>query len=133
MDRCEQAEWRQTLRRVHQYLYPDWPDHYEPFDRLNLLCFAGQLPLLPIVRGLMPYGHCIGQTRIDIHPPRIEIGTYARLRDPQFFEDNLVHEMLHAWLLLNDKCVHHNSRAWCQEIERITPLLGLSPIHAEPI
>lgn len=122
-----------ALRRVHRYLYPDWPDPYDAFDRLNKLCFGGRLPTLPIERGLMPYGKCLGQTSCHLVPPRIAIGTYSPNRQPQFHDDVLVHEMLHAWLALHGESPKHNFWPWCREIERITPLLGLAPIQAAPV
>lgn len=122
-----------ALRQVHKYLYPDWPDPYEAFDRLNQLCFGGKLPTLPIERGLMPYGHCLGQTACHLMPPRIAIGTYQAVRDPGFHDDVLLHEMVHAWLAINDRNPKHNFRPWCEEIERITLLLGLPAIQAAPV
>jgi hypothetical protein len=122
-----------ALREVHRFLYPELADPYEAFDRLNKLSFDAELPTLPIERGLMQYGKCLGQTSCHLVPPRIAIGTYRPNRDPQFHDDVLVHEMLHGWLAMNGQNPQHNFWPWCQEIERITPLLGLRPIKAGPV
>ncbi len=121
---------------------------FDVFDELNGLCFDGRLKPRPIVWGLTPHGKALGYYSsrdglITLHTSLVRpSGDAWRLRSllgERFARDVLVHEMVHAsqYELLghvkfggNDT---HNCASWCDEIVRVTPLLGLPPIKAAPV
>lgn len=121
----------EILRCAHAITYPDYGNVYQAYDELNELCFDGSLPTLPIRHGIMPYGRCIGLTSYR-DSPLISLAENI-MRDDEKWRDVLIHEMLHAALMLAKRNPDHNKVPWCEEITRITPLLGLPPIKAEPI
>jgi hypothetical protein len=41
--------------------------------------------------------------------------------------------MVHAKLILAGKCPDHNALPWCEEIERLSPLVLANPIQAKPV
>lgn len=111
----------------------------EEFSRLNVDIWDGELPDLPIVIGITAYSKCVGVTRCrDL--PRITLSSEifngsTRLATPGalYVSDVLLHEMTHAVLHLRGQTANHNEDPWCEEITRITPLIGLDEIIAEPV
>ena len=87
--------------------------------RLNREHFAGSVPPLPVIIGLTAYGRCIGAT---LHPgawlesPRITLASEifngsARCRGGRRqVSDVLVHELVHAVLMLRGEDPRHNRR-----------------------
>lgn len=120
----------EIIREAHVITYPRYRDVYDEFDRLNGSCFDGELPTLPIRHGIMSYGKCRGFTQLE-QIPIISLATNI-MPDPQQWRDTLIHEMIHAWLMLRSEKTGHNFIPWCREITRITPLLGMPPIQAAP-
>jgi hypothetical protein len=119
------------------------------FQRLNAELFARSLPPLPIVIGLTAYGHCLGLTRhrggwSDGQRPRITLAPEifqgsAHMRGGRHrVTDTLVHEMVHAKLILAGEDASHNGQPWCTEITRLSPLvLGhailVAPVHVRRV
>jgi len=86
-----------------------------------------QLPRqVPIVIGIVAYGHCAGLTRCDWrHGPRISLFSSAFGRGDRYVDDLLVHEMLHAWLFVTGRDTGHNSDDWYEGIRsRSLAVLG---------
>ena len=100
----------------------------DEFQRHNELYFAGELPPLPIVFGLAAYGHCLGadalSRRVAQAIPRITIATARAQRGRNDVSDRLLHEMIHAKLILASESPDHNGEPWCREIMRITRCWG---------
>lgn len=112
------------------------------FTRLNREHFAGSIPPLPIAIGIAAYGHCIGLTRGQPQSgqvPRITLaselfnGSHRQPGGPLSVSDTLIHEMLHAFLMLRGEDWHHNAAPWCRMITELTPVLLGHEIKAEPV
>jgi hypothetical protein len=107
-------------------------------ERLNRAYFDESLPPLPLVVGLTAYGHCIGATRPDgpwvpdtvpritLHPMVFRCGTRE-------VGDVVLHELVHVKLILAGLPSKHNTRTWCAEIERLSPLYLARTIQARPV
>ena len=122
----------------------------DEFGRLNREHFAGSVPALPIVIGITAYGHCIALTR-GHRVPRISLAselfngsrerpgaggkqTPGRISGgPLTVSDVLLHEMLHAFLMLRGEAADHNAPPWCRMITELTPDLTGDEIKAEPV
>lgn len=102
--------------------------------RLNDRLFNGELPPLPIVIGITAYGRCIGLTRATGYEglPRITIASNLFKRGTRAVVDTLTHELVHAKLMLEDRCPDHNSVPWCEEITRLSPMVLGCEINAAP-
>ena len=107
--------------------------------RLNREFFAGSIPPLPIVIGLTAYGRCIGLTRVHVIPPRITLaselfnGSLRTQGGPLMVSDTLIHEMLHAFLMLRGENFDHNQAPWCRMITELSPELAGGEILAAPV
>jgi hypothetical protein len=135
LDRLEPCE--QTLRL-------GWPEHHELIGTCYPLAvaiaeklFDGDAPILPVfVSATAPYGKLIGLChKADL----CETGARASriwLKDRSVREGEwpltLLHEMLHASLSWRGLKTDHNADPWCQEIERMSGILGC-PISAKPV
>lgn len=124
------------------------------FTRLNRELFAGSVIPMPIIIAMTPYGHCIGLTgapswlaspRISLAPEvflgsadRLDLATGrmgpGRIRGgPRQVSDVLLHEMIHAALILRGEDPDHNEAPWCKLITELSAdLLGLD-ISARPV
>ena len=108
------------------------------FAALNREHFAGSVPPLPIVIGITAYGHCIALTR-GHSTPRISLASElfngsGRLRGgPLMVSDTLIHEMLHAFLMLRGENPAHNAAPWCRMITDLTPGLAGREVQAERV
>jgi hypothetical protein len=109
----------------------------EECGRLNESHFGGRLPAIPIVIGLTAYGRCIGLTRgsgewrdglprITLHSRLFAFGTRA-------VSDTILHEMIHAHLVLAGLDPDHNGRPWCVEVERLSPAVLGRTVKARPV
>jgi hypothetical protein len=129
----------------------------DSWSKLNEQCFDGKLRYRGVVFGLTKHGGALGHTspsgRITLHPA---------LLDPQDWDDDgrvwkaisldqlgdryaadvLVHEMIHVWIRQQYPALDrpddrgessHNYVWWCREITRISPVIGLGDILAEPV
>jgi hypothetical protein len=112
------------------------------FGRLNRMHFAGSIPPLPITIGLAPYGRCLGLTRSSadwLAAPRIGLATEAftgSRRTPggrRMVADVLVHEMVHAALMLRAQDPGHNSATWCRAIAELSPAVLGHEVDARPV
>jgi hypothetical protein len=110
----------------------------DEFGRLNREHFAGSITPLPIVIGITAYGACIALTRGHA-TPRISLASETfngsgRLRGgPLTVSDALIHEMLHAFLMLRGENPQHNFPPWCRMITELTPGLAGIEVLAEPV
>jgi hypothetical protein len=122
----------------------------DEFMRLNREHFAGSVPPLPIVIGITAYGHCLALTR-GYSTPRISLGSElfngsrARLDPngrpvrgriqggPLTVSDTLIHETLHAFLMLRGEEPAHNAEPWCRMITELSQDLGVQEIKAQPV
>jgi hypothetical protein len=104
--------------------------------RLNREYFAGSLPPLPIKMGLTAYGACLGKTRDRAGrtgPPRITLQSQTVNEGGTLVvSDVLVHEMVHAALLLRGEDPAHNSASWCRLITELSPAVLGREITAAP-
>lgn len=99
------------------------------FVRLNREHFAGSIPPMPIVIGLTAFGRCIGLTRGGgwLDSPRITLapelfnGNRRTSGGPRMISDTLVHEMVHAALILRGEDPEHNGDPWCRLIAELSP------------
>ena len=85
---------------------------------------------MPVVIGLTAYGRCIGLTRGSagwLAAPRITLapelfnGNHRTQGGPRMVSDVLVHEMVHAVLMLRDEDPGHNGVPWCRVITELSP------------
>jgi hypothetical protein len=106
-------------------------------SRLNVDYFDAQLPPLPVVVGITAYGRCIGLTRhsgawVD-GLPRITIASNQFHRGADHIRDVLLHEMIHAHLILGGLNPHHEGWPWINEITRLSPAVLGREINAKPV
>lgn len=100
----------------------------DEFARLNREYFAGSVPPLPIVIGLTAFGRCIGLTRggwsagprISL-APEIFTGNDRTPGGTLMVADVLLHEMVHAVLVLRGEDPAHNAAPWCRMITELAP------------
>src|SRR5262245_21658244 len=104
----------------------------DTFAELNHTYFEGRLPVLPIVIGLTGYGRCLGLTRSKPGLPRITLAS-GLFRHSRLVEDTLLHEMVHAELILAGRTPQHNSQAWCERISQLSPAVLGHAIQATPV
>jgi hypothetical protein len=103
----------------------------DEFERLNATYFDDELPPMRLVIGLMAYGRCIGLTRHhDV--PRISIASKLFAEGLGEVSDTMLHEMVHANLMLKGESPWHNGTPWCGEITRISKTCGFD-IVAKPV
>lgn len=131
-----------TYAEVRRYTAWTWGQAGEyaadEFMRLNRKHFAGSIPPMPIVIGITAFGHCIGLTR-GHSTPRISLaselfnGSDRQPGGPLSVADTLIHEMLHAFLMLRGKEPGHNFGPWCRMIAELTPDLAGVELKAEPV
>lgn len=114
---------------------------YDTFEELNEQYFADEVPMRGVVWGLTPHGrnlgHCWQSGRITLHPalldPRSDAWRLERYLGAGYARDVLLHEMVHALLFTRGVEHDHNCGAWCAELIRLAPLLGLGRILAAPV
>jgi hypothetical protein len=136
-----QLEVTRTLadyRRAASVLWGEGGEYcVDEFERLNRDHFAGVLPPLPIVIGITAYGKCIGLTRgggsWDESLPRITIASNQFRVGSQKVTEILLHEMIHAKLMLAKQNPDHNDKPWCSEIMRLSREVFGKEILADPV
>lgn len=88
----------------------------------NRQLFPGLPEQLPIVIGIAAYGHALGLTRAGwAHGPRISLASGEFSRGRNRVEDVMIHEMLHVWLHLRGRAIHHDSDAWYAAVRELSP------------
>jgi hypothetical protein len=110
----------------HQRVYPGMNKVFPLFRAFNERFFGEGVQPTPIIHGILPYGHCVGQTRF---PPGVEPHIILATRimgDAQEWAGTLLHEMLHAYLKALGEPIKHNARPWCREIQRISQSMGIT-------
>lgn len=118
----------------------------DTFAALNRDYFDGHVPARGIAWGLTPHGHRLGHTqpsgRITLHPalldPKSDAWGTAEFLGAGYATDVLLHEMMHALLFARgiDNTTDgggHNIPAWCEQVERLAPRLGLGTVRAAPV
>jgi hypothetical protein len=113
----------------------------DEFARLNRYHFAGSIPPMPVIIGLVPFGVCIGATRGHGGPGALRItlapelfnGNHRTPGGPRMVSDVLLHEMAHAFLILRGEDPSHNGGPWCQMITDISPGVLGHEITARPV
>lgn len=111
----------------------------EEVRRHNRQHFGSELPPLPVVIGIVPYGRCIGMTRSrgawaeGDQLPRITIASNLFAAGTVAVSDTVLHEMIHAKLMLAGLDPSHNGAPWCAEIERLSPAVLGREIKAAPV
>jgi hypothetical protein len=111
------------------------------FARLNREHFAGSIPPMPVIIGLTAYGKCIGATLAVgwLDSPRITLapelfnGNRRTAGGPRMVSDVLVHEMVHATLILRGETSEHNGEPWCRLIAELSPVALGREITARPV
>jgi hypothetical protein len=118
------------------------------FERINTTFFDPAVPPVPVIIGLTAYGRCIGAVRdcrTWLESPRItlapEIFTGTRTAEPKrqvhggilMVADVLVHEMIHADLMLRGLDPGHNAEPWCAAITHLSPQLLGHTVTASPV
>jgi hypothetical protein len=97
---------------------------HDAYDRIRAQLYPELPTQLPIVMGLTAYGHCIGLTRLEWeYGPRISVFSPLFAEGRLQVDDLLTHEMLHAWLMIQERNHNHDSDDWYAEIQRLSPLV----------
>lgn len=77
---------------------------------------------LPIVIGITAYGHCLGLTRSDWEDgPRITLASNLFAAGHRRVDDTLLHEMVHAALILAGRNPAHDAEPWYDTVRRLSP------------
>jgi hypothetical protein len=109
----------------------------DEYQRLNGLYFEGKLPPVPVVIGLTAFGRCLGLTRPHgawgQELPRISLQSGLFAKGTLAVSDVVLHEMVHAKLMLAGVDPSHNAKPWCAEVERLSPLVLGQTVHARPV
>jgi hypothetical protein len=107
------------------------------YNRHNFAHFAGELPAVPMVIGITPYGRCIGHTRSaggwDGDLPRITIASNLFAHGTAAVSDTILHEMIHVKLMLEGRDPSHNGEGWCEEVMRLSPAVLGRAVKAAPV
>ncbi len=136
-----ESERFQLLRQVAELYDPlVWPWAYDTWKLLNDKYFNGELKVGPIQWGLTEHGHFLGHytpsvNKITLHTSLLKPDSiawnYAGLLGERMAEDVILHEMLHQNIyqklgtIWDNKNRSHNFQPWCDEINRLNPLMGL--------
>jgi hypothetical protein len=132
----------EDYRRAATLLWGDAGDRAAAeFCRLNREHFAGSIPPMPVIIGLAPFGHCIGVTRPAgwLAAPRIGLapeiftGNHRTPGGPRMLADVLVHEMVHAILMLRGEDPSHNGLPWCRMLRNLSPAVLGHRVTARPV
>lgn len=107
----------------------------DTFDEHNRTYFDGALPPVPMVIGLTAYGHCVGLTRAHNGRtlPRISIASPWFGHGHHAVADTVLHEMIHAHLVLGGYSPEHNGHPWCEMVMRLSPAVLGHEVAAEPV
>ena len=96
---------------------------HDAYARFRKLYFPDLPEQLPIVIGLTAYGHCVGLTRVGWeHGPRIGLhSTMLFWKGNRRVDDTLLHEMLHAHLMLAGLNYDHDGPDWYEALRELSP------------
>jgi hypothetical protein len=136
-----ESERFNLLREVAELYDPKvWPWAYDTWRALNNKYFIRGLKVGPIAWGLTDFGHSLGHytpqvNKITLHSSLLEPSSgawgYGGLLGERMAEDVLLHEMLHQSIqqklgfIRDKKGQCHNFQPWCDEINRLNPIIGL--------
>jgi hypothetical protein len=109
-------------------------------ERLNREHFAGAAPPLPVIVSLTAWGRCIGLTRGGwLEAPRITLSPEVfngNARSPGgslMVSDVLLHELVHAVLLLRGEDAGHNGAPWAAMLTELSPAVLGREVTAAPV
>ena len=113
----------------------------DEFARLNYEHFAGSIPPMPLIIGLAPWGRCIGVTRPAgwLASPRIGLtpevftGNHRTPGGGRMLADILLHEMIHAALMLRGEDPAHNGKPWCRMLTDLSPAITGQSADFRPV
>jgi SprT-like family len=95
---------------------------HEAYARIRAEHYVDLPEQLPIVIGLTAYGRCIGLTRPAWeHGPRISVSSSLFARGRLLVDDTLIHEMLHAALMLAGLNTSHAGDDWYAAVRQLSP------------
>jgi hypothetical protein len=95
---------------------------HDAYARIRPALYPELPAQVPIVIGITAYGHCDGLTRACWeHGPRISLFSSAFGHGSRYVDDLLAHEMLHAWLAVTRREIHHDSADWYAAVRRLSP------------
>ena len=145
--RLTQGNSTAEYRQAQQILWGEagtWA--HDTLTELNADFFTNEIPHRGIAWGLTPHGSRLGHTdhngRITLHPalldPHSDAWRIEKYLGEGYARDVLLHEMIHALFRARDLPSpgpqgEHNTEAWCREVVRLAPLLGLRPVQAAPV
>jgi hypothetical protein len=111
---------------------------YQKWEDFNKVYFGGQLVVGGIYWGITPHGKSYGffegwRNGITLHMSLIDPNGrdpwgQGKLMGERMAEDVLVHEMMHQAIYQrggDPSRFTHNSQLWCNEVNRMIPLLGI--------
>lgn len=128
----------QLLHQVAELYDPEiGPWAYNTWKQLNQKYFKGEIQIWPIGWGLTKYAHRLGfadglNRKIVLHTslinPRSKAWGQRGLLGERFAADVLLHEMIHQYIFQTERSVGepHNCQMWCDELNRLIPLLGFT-------
>ncbi|MPZ26507.1 MAG: hypothetical protein GEV12_08620 [Micromonosporaceae bacterium] len=95
---------------------------HDVYDQCRARLYPELPTTLPIVIGLVAYGHCLGLTRGGWeHGPRITIFSSLFKAGRLRVQDTMIHEMLHAALMVAGRDPGHGSEDWYAAVRRLSP------------
>jgi hypothetical protein len=121
---------------ISDWGYGRWA--YEKWQEFNEKYWECKLNPGAIFWGLTPHGHDFGyyefsRNAITLHSsllrPKSNAWRMVGLLGERFAEDVLLHVMLHQanmQIQMKDDRESHNCQSWCEEINRLVPLLGIN-------
>ncbi len=132
-----------TAADISDWGYGRWA--YEQWEIFNEQYWDGSLEPGGIFWGLTAHGQSLSsyeswRNAITLHKALVEPASNAwgrgKLLGKKFAADVLLHEMIHQALFQQGKVCpqSHNCEAWCDEINRLIPLMGIeTSLIARPV
>jgi hypothetical protein len=135
-----QPEELAVLRRAARILWPRWGEWaHDEWKRLNETYFGNELKPCGILFGLTPHGRALAffspaDRTITLHPSLLDPKSASPWRlgemlGERFCSDGLLHEMTHQGIHQRGGrqtgYSSHDCQEWVDEVNRISPLLGL--------
>jgi len=140
LDECSHPSYHDymTVQRTYRehlaYLWGDAGTYaHDAYGRIRREHFPELPEQLPIVIGITAYGACLGMTRGGWPDgARITLESRRFAEGRRVIDDVLIHEMLHARLILDDRKTDHVSADWYDAVRRLSPAvlgreLGIKP------
>jgi hypothetical protein len=124
-----------TRTQVRNFMRTGWgslgEQTHDAFELFNAAFFSEKIKPTPITLvSATPYGHWVGLTHCRPKGAGLIELQYNAVKQ-SMGKCVLLHEMIHAFLSQKGLSPAHAKKPWCQEIVRISKLLG-HPIWAAP-